>query len=312
MGNLKYGQYTEEQANAEAAELGTDGTAWFKPKVGRNLIRVVPPPEGSNTPFLRVAQHWIDEVQQSVTCARLTAKQPCEVCAYVDKLRKSRLAEDQKKANDMSARRRIFCNVIDRSDEEAGVKVYGFGKTVYELLTGLRSDPDAGADFIDPIDGFDVILNRTGTKKNDTKYTVKLARKSTPLSLDGDEDTMQQWIDEQHDLTKHAKLTSVEEIRRMLAGEAAEDEEETPPKRRLAGGSKSTAKRRHDDDDDEDLDEHSGDDDDDDEDEAPAPKKKKKVVAASSDDDTSVRRKKKKKRRVDDDIEDAEIEEVDD
>lgn len=149
----------------------------------------------------------------------------------------SKLKTDQDAANGLYARRRTFYRVIDRADETK-VKVLAAGKTVHEQLVALR-DPALGGDYVNPMKGFDVIIERVGTGKNDTKYKVFLARKESPLSLDGDIDQMQEWIDDPLNLDQFAKLPTLEEVQRLLAGEEPEeesdDEEEdaAPPRRAL-------------------------------------------------------------------------------
>lgn len=232
---VNYGSYEEEAAEQEKEDLASSGAEFMKLKVGRNTVRVLPPPPGKRSPFRQVYQHFIEMPggAKSVICARLEAKKPCAVCQQVDKLRQSKLDVDQKAANDLYARRRVFANVIDRSAPDAGPKVLGFGKQVHEQLVALRTDPDAGGDYCHPEHGFDIIIERTGTGKNDTKYTVFPSRKQSPLAKTVDK--MQEWIDTQSNLDAFAKLPPIEEVRALLAGdEAAEEEEEEEKPRRPA------------------------------------------------------------------------------
>lgn len=241
MGNLNYGDYSEDTALEEKEEIDASGAAFMKLKVGRNIVRILPPPAGKRSPFRTAFQHFIEMagVRKSVICARQEARKPCLVCQKIDEMRKSRLPVDQEMANAMFARRRIFCNVIDRSDEAKGPKVLAFGKTVHEQLVALRTDPSAGGDYVHPEEGCDVIITRSGTGKNDTKYQVALARKESPLERSGDTNVMQAWIDAQQNLEQYAKLPSGEEVKQLLSGEAedetpaeeGEEEEEAAPRR---------------------------------------------------------------------------------
>lgn len=217
MGNLSFGEYDEETA-AQEAEEATAGGNMMKLKVGRNLLRILPPPKGQKKPFRVVYQHFIEmgPVRRSIVCSRLEARKPCEVCAFIDKLRGSKLDVDQKLAKDMFARRRVFANVIDRSDPDSGPKVIAFGKTVHEQLLGLRTDEEAGANYTHPITGHDIVIERVGTGMSDTKYTVRMG-KQKPLGES--DDVMQEWIDAQHDLNSYAKIPTLNEVRALLAGE---------------------------------------------------------------------------------------------
>jgi hypothetical protein len=238
MPNLQFGTYDEETAAQEKADCAAGSAQFYKFKVGRNILRILPPPPGpgQKSPYKTVFQHFIQMPggSKSVICSK-AARTPCPVCDHVAELRKSKLAQDQQVASDLFARRRVFANVIDRADEAAGPKVAAFGKTIHEQLSALRNDKLAGADYLDPENGFDVIIERTGSGKNDTEYDVRLARKSTPLQSAGDLEVMQEWIDNQHDLAAFARLPSPAEIRALLTGEdpAEEEDEEadaSPPR----------------------------------------------------------------------------------
>lgn len=220
MGSLKFGNYTAEDAAQEKVESDAagGGAEFMKLVAGRNVVRVLPPPPGQRSVFKVVYQHFvtIGGQSKSVLCARIEAQQHCDVCAKIAELRSSPNATDQELAKDFGARRRVFVNVIDRKEEAKGPKVMGIGKQVHEQMLALRTDEDAGGDWSHPVDGFDLIITRTGTGKNDTKYDVKAARNLTPLA-DSD-DQMQEWIDTQEDLGKFAKLGDNTETRAMLGG----------------------------------------------------------------------------------------------
>ncbi len=239
MPNLNYGTYDDETAQQEKEELDASGggAEFMKLKVGRNVVRILPPPPGKRTPFRVVYQHFIElgALKQSIICARLEAKKHCAVCEKVDEMRKSRNKVDQDMAGDWYARRRVFVNVIDRADPEKGVKVLAIGKSIHEQLTALRTDEEAGANYVDPITGNDIVIERTGTGKNDTKYKVMLG-KQKPLGTSNE--IMQELIDTQHNLDAYAKLKTVEEVRQLLAGETDEDSADAapPPRRGAAAG----------------------------------------------------------------------------
>jgi len=221
MSNIqRWGSYEMDAAQQEGEELASaGGNNFFKFEVGKNVIRFLPPPVGKKSPFRVVWQHsWnVNGQFRSVTCPRYEAKQPCPVCAKADQLKGSANPADQERARDYFAKRRIFANVIDRQHPEEGPKVAAFGKTIHEALVALRTDPDAGGDFTHPETGFDIVIERKGTGKNDTEYKVLAARKATPL---GDVN----WIDQQANLDQFAKVLTPDEMREKLTGQRAEPE----------------------------------------------------------------------------------------
>lgn len=255
MGNLKYGSYDVDTALEEKGELEAAGGAeMMKLTVGRNPLRVLPPPVGQRTPFKTVYQHFIELPgnKKSFICARLEAKKPCAICQKVEELKASPSKADREAADDMYARRRVFVNVLDRKNPDKGVLVLGIGKSIHEQLVSLR-DEETGGDYCDPENGFDVIIERTGTGKQDTKYKVYLARKSSPLAgtvEEPDYERMQELIDTQSDLGKFARLPDQNEIAGLLgSGDSGEDEEEedvTPRtlKKKTAAPAAATAPAR--------------------------------------------------------------------
>jgi len=240
MGNLKYNEYAEDTANEEAEDLASSNASFMKLKEGRNIIRILPAPQGQRSPFNVTFQHFVDIAgnRKSVICAKVTARKRCLVCEKIDELRKSKSQADQEMASALYARRRIFCNVIDRApgEEAKGPKILGFGKSVHEQLVALRTDPTQGGDYVNPESGYDVVITRTGHGKNDTKYHVGLAKKETPLERSGNENIMQEWIDNQPSHEQLKRLPEATELKQLLSGEEVsedeeEEEEEAPPKK---------------------------------------------------------------------------------
>jgi hypothetical protein len=217
MSNLEYGGYEVEAAEQEDEDLSKSGSSNFmKLNVGDNVVRILPPPVGRKSPFFTAFQHFLDlpgyDGPIVFNCPRMMARQFCPACAKSDKLRSSPSKQDQDAARDFWSSRRIYVNVIDRADEDAGPKILAIGKTIHEALVAIRkSDPDEG-DFTHPETGFDINIQRQGTGKNDTKYKVVAARRSTAL---GDLD----WINQQADLRAKLAVPSLDEIKAMFTKE---------------------------------------------------------------------------------------------
>jgi hypothetical protein len=105
------------------------------------------------------------------------------------------------------------------------VQILTLGVSVYRQLASIRKDVDSGGDFCDPsAKGFDIIIDRVGTTKNDTEYYVRPDNKRTAL---GNMD----WYENQYDLSVYCKVKTIAEIRSMMAGEDSAEEEEEEDKR---------------------------------------------------------------------------------
>ena len=82
------------------------------------------------------------------------------------------------------AKQRFFSPVLVRGEENEGVKVWGFSKTVYENLLQLVLNPDYG-DITDPHDGTDLVITygkAPGAMYPNTIITAR--RKSSKLCDD--------------------------------------------------------------------------------------------------------------------------------
>lgn len=231
MANLmKWGSYDLEAAEKESASMeGGGNTEFFKLKVGKNVVRFLPPKLGMRSPFRVVWTHYIRKPDQkdpvSFACPMKEANRKCPVCEKADSLKRSGNEADYKRAFELFPKRRVYAHVVDRENPEKGVQVLGFGKTIHEALVKIRKDPDAGGDFTDPEAGFDIIIERTGTGPKDTEYQVMAARKQSKL---GD----LAWIEAQGDLERFGKVLEHEELMAKLRGESGGGEREAAPKLR--------------------------------------------------------------------------------
>lgn len=244
MGNLvKYGEWSADEAEKEKEDLAKSGTGaeFMKLAVGRNVVRVLPPALGKKTPFKVFYQHFINVPGQtnavSFACPRMEAKRYCPACEKADALRATGNPADYDLAGQLFAKRRVFVNVIDRKNPESGPKILAFGKTVHEQMLALRTDEDAGGDYTHPANGFDLVIEREGTGKNDTSYKVFPARKQSALGND-------EWIMMQHNLDAYARVPSQEELERMIKGQPSGSSGTRPAAGgggRPAGGKRRTA-----------------------------------------------------------------------
>jgi len=76
---------------------------------------------------------------------------------------------------------------VVRGEEEAGARVWGYGKTAYELLLGYILDPDYG-DITDIESGTDITLTYTKPSKPGAypQTTLKPRRHTSPLLEDSE------------------------------------------------------------------------------------------------------------------------------
>jgi hypothetical protein len=220
MGNLvKYGSFNLDdldKQDAQVAATTTVGADFMKLQPGNNKVRFIPP-EGGGSPFEIVNEHFIDTpTGQRVrfTCPRLMEKKDCPACQEADRLKRTGNPIDRDKAWSFYPKLRVYSNVIDRENPGAP-RILAFGKTIWDGLKRIRRDKDEGGDFTNPgPDGFDVIITREGTGKNDTRYSVRPARTDAALA-EGD-DGITKVIADQWDLSKYSSVPSLEEAMNMM------------------------------------------------------------------------------------------------
>lgn len=226
---VKYGSYELDAAEQEEKDNQRTGADFMKLEVGDNQVRILPPPIGGKSPFLIVPTHFIHPPGSSkpvmFACPNKVASQRCPACEMSDKLRRSANPADHERAKDFFANRRIYCAVINRANPEVGPLVLGISKGVHEDLIKLRKNPDWGGDFTHPEVGFDIVINRKGSGKKDTKYSVSPKRQS-PLGYLG-------WLETLPNLNALAAVMSYEQIMSKLSGQA-----DAPAKSGGAGGGK--------------------------------------------------------------------------
>lgn len=248
-----------------------DAGGLWKPKDGRNVIRILPPAEDSEDPiyFAFAYMHYnVGSGKRSVPCLR-TKKEECYLCEVKEKMLRSENPKRIKAAKELNARKRYLMYIIDRSAEAVGPQLFAFGPKIHKPIIQLFKDPDYG-DITSPDEGYDIIINREGAKM-DTEYQVRPAKKPSELGDDAEE-----WLESLTDLQEEIQWRSYKEQKALFEGEDAELED----------------------------DDDAGDDDDDDD----RPKKKKKKArdeedddGDADDDDEPVRKKKRKSKDEDDD-----------
>lgn len=207
---VKYNSYDLAAVEAEREEAAKTGGDFLKLKVGQTVVRFLPPIGQMRSPFVIVHQHFIElpgmKDKVVFNCPRIMAQQLCPACQKMEQLRGTGLKADYDLAGELFPGMRVYAYVIDRDAPELGPQKIALSKSVLEQLNTIRADKVAGGDFTDPTeDGFDIVINRTGTGKKDTRYQVTPARASSPL---GD----MAWIEMQGNLAMMGRVDTYEEI----------------------------------------------------------------------------------------------------
>jgi hypothetical protein len=244
MSNIqKYGEYSEEAAEAEREEMGKGSAEFMTLAQGDNVVRFLPPQPGKNSPFVITSQHYVTIPSKDkvvvFTCPRQMLKKPCPVCAQAERLNKGGNKADRDRAFKLFPQRKVFANVIDRNNPEAGPKVLGFGKKIHDALVVFRQNKRTGGDFTHPLRGYDIVINRVGDGLK-TKYSVMADRASTPLAETPDE--IDAILAVQNELERYAIVPELSDIREMLGlGDELDELDNAPVPARQLPGARVTA-----------------------------------------------------------------------
>ena len=204
------GKASLKKAQQKLRELEAKSKKYWRPKEGRNVIRVLPPWKDSDTFYKEVPTHWLPqgEGNRMIPCRQALSKK-CYLCQKIEKLSSMDSAKKQAKAQTMSVKTRILYNIVDKGSVSAGVQEYTSGEGVLRELLSHAVDPEWG-DFTDPKEGYDVIINRKGANLA-TRYEIRLRRNPSPI-----ED--KRWLKQLVDLDKIMPIPSYEEQKAIYFG----------------------------------------------------------------------------------------------
>ena len=204
-------------------DTGGGGKGFWSPKVGRNVVRVLPEVGDMDFFFQEVGKHVFPD-GRSVYCPKFTSvgEKECPICELIDDLYADGSQSSKKLAKAIRLRRAYWMNIVNRDDETqdnpvgSGPLIFTPGVKIFDQINNMITDPEVG-DITDVNDGIDIIIKRTGTGL-DTDYDVLPKRNSSPLSADAD--VVTQWLDEAKDLS-WVEVSEDEKEDKELAGDHA-------------------------------------------------------------------------------------------
>lgn len=162
----------------------TNRNSTWKPVEGEeHTIRLISFPDNDGQPFKEVQWYYnIPGSRGMVAPFQFGQKDPVQ--ELITKLREEGSPESYSMAKKLYPNMRTYAAVIVRGEEDEGVKIWGFGKTVYQKLLSLMLDEDYG-DITDPLEGRDIKV--ICTKPPGKKYAmtdVTPRGKTTKLSTE--------------------------------------------------------------------------------------------------------------------------------
>ena len=202
---------------------------YWKPRdEGKYQIRFVPSrADIATNPFHEVWVHYGIGKYPITALTNWGEQDP--IVEFAKQLRQQGGAENYTLAKQLDPKMRVFAPIIVRGEEDKGVRLFEFSKTLYMELLGIADDEDYG-DFTDVNEGFDFTL--TATKAGDRpgfNLAIRPKPKQTPLA--DSEDQINEWLENQplvlEEKFKYKYDALKDVLKEYLMPEAASEESST-------------------------------------------------------------------------------------
>ena len=199
---------------------------YWKPKAeGKYQIRFVPSKINKDNPFQEIFMHYGVGKYPIVALTNWGEDDP--IVEFSKKLRKSSESENWRLAKQLDPKMRVFAPVIVRGEEDKGVRLFEFSKTIYMELLSIADDEDYG-DFTDVAEGFDFVVNASKVQdRPGFALSLRPKPKQTPLSEDASQITT--WLENQPILLEERYKYTYDKLKEELqnfisGGEEKEDD----------------------------------------------------------------------------------------
>ena len=199
-----------------APQQKTDYTTIFwRPSIGKQQVRIVPSAFDSASPFTELKFYY--GITNKVMISPLNFGEKDPIADFSQKLRQGEYdKENYVLAKKLDAKNRIFIPVIVRGEEDKGVRLWQFGKLIYEDLLSMAMDDEIG-DYTDIVNGRDFTLETVGPESTGTNYnktSVRPRMKTSPLSEDSSQ--VETWLETQPNPKEVFKRFTFDEMKDAL------------------------------------------------------------------------------------------------
>ena len=131
-----------KQRKAALTGKGGNRDTFWRPQDGEQTIRIVPTADGD--PFKDYWFHYNVGNNPGFLSPKKNFGEEDPLNDFVRKLFNEGTEESIKMAKSLMARQRFFSPVLVRGEEDKGVRIWGYGKQVYEQLLNLVLNPEYG------------------------------------------------------------------------------------------------------------------------------------------------------------------------
>ena len=203
------------QSKPQGGQKTDYSTIFWRPTVGKQQVRIVPSAYDKKNPFKELKFYY--GITNKVMISPLNFGDKDPIASFAQKLRGGEYDKDNYiLAKKLDAKTRIFAPVVVRGEEDKGVRLWQFGKIVYEELLSLAVDEEIG-DYTDISGGRDITVETVGPESTGTPYnksSVRVRLKTSPLSSDSA--TVEKWLSEQPNPEELFKRYTWDEMKSAL------------------------------------------------------------------------------------------------
>ena len=213
-----------KQSNSQNKEKKDYTLIYWKPKQeGKYQIRFVPSQHKvTNDPFHEVMMHY--GVGKFPIMALTNWGEDDPIVDFTTKLRKTSDPDNWRLAKKLSPKMRVFAPVIVRGEEDKGVRLFEFSKTLYMELLSIADDEDYG-DFTDVAAGFDFVVNATKVVDR-PGFSLSLRPKPKQTPLNEDAKVAKEWLTNQPSLLEERFKYTYDKLKEELQKFISEEEDE--------------------------------------------------------------------------------------
>ena len=213
-----------KQSNPKNKEKKDYTLIYWKPREeGKYQIRFVPSKLDIPTkPFQEVFMHYGVGKFPIVALSNWGEKDP--IVEFTKQLRKSSEPQNWSLAKKLDPKLRVFAPVIVRGEEDKGVRLFEFSKTIYMELLSIAEDEDYG-DFSDVAEGHDFVVNATKVQDR-LGFNLNLRPKPKPTPLCKDAKQIETWLETQPILLEERFHYTYDKLKEELQGFLTEGEDD--------------------------------------------------------------------------------------
>ena len=165
-------------------------------KSGTKQVRILPPPKGKS-PFIEIHAHkvQVDGEWKTFPCLQHEKEEACPFCEAYDALRATGKESDKELAKKFNAKKLYVVKVIDRDNEEDGVKFWRFNhdyrkEGIYDKIIGVLNA--IKKDVTHPETGRDLLITVNRNQNNIPVVSAVSHMDPTPLSEDSEK--LEKWL----------------------------------------------------------------------------------------------------------------------